>query len=193
MNAKEKTMKHPDENGLALLAGGETGRIHRFFLERHLRNCENCQDKVAAFHDLRGQLAEAELPDVNWNFLAAEMRANIRLGLEAGACVRIAKASRSWSPRHAVAFASLLALVGASFFLNDARVRHSGTVAEAATPVLQPTRSGIELRNGSDSFSFLDHTGVRTDQTVSAQGMIQARYVNGDTGSVTINNVYLQQ
>jgi hypothetical protein len=28
---------------------------------------------------------------------------------------------------------------------------------------------------------------------VSAQGAIQARYINGDTGSVTINNVYLQQ
>lgn len=186
-------MTHPDENGLALLAGGETGRIHRFFLERHLRNCENCQDKVAAFHDLRGQLAEVELPDVNWNFLAAEMRANIRLGLEAGACVRTANVSKSWSPRLTVAFASLLLLVGASVLLTDARLRHPVNVAETATPVLQPTGSGIELRNGSDSFSFLDHKGTRTDQTVSAQGVIQARYVNGDTGSVTINNVYLQQ
>jgi hypothetical protein len=186
-------MTHPDEHGLALLAGGETGRIHRFFLERHLRNCENCQDKVAAFHELRGQLAEVELPDMNWNFLAAEMRANIRLGLEAGACVRTTKVSKSWSPRLTVAYASLLLVIGASVLLTDARLRHPVNVAEAATPVLQPTGSGIELRNGSDSFSFLDDKGTRTDQTVSAQGVIQARYVNGDTGSVTINNVYLQQ
>jgi hypothetical protein len=186
-------MRHPDENGLAVLAGGEAGRVHRFFLERHLRNCENCQDKVAAFHDLRGQLAEVELPDVNWNFLAAEMRANIRLGLEAGACVRTAKVSKGWNPRLTVVFASLLLLVAASVLLTDARLRHPVNVAEAATPVLQPTGSGIELRNGRDSFSFLDDKGTRTDQTVSAQGVIQARYVNGDTGSVTINNVYLQQ
>ena len=187
-------MRHPDENGLALLAGGETGRIHRFFLEWHLRNCENCQDSLAEFHDLRGQLAEVDAPDVDWNFLAAEMRANIRLGLEAGACVRTAHASKSWSPRLTVAFASLLLLVGASFFLTDSSLlRHSGNVAEAATPVLQPTGSGIELRKGTDSFTFLDQQGVRTDQTVNAQGVIEARYINGDTGSVTINNVYLQQ
>jgi hypothetical protein len=186
-------MKHPDESGLALLAGGETGRIHRFFLERHLRNCENCQDKVAQFHDLRSQLAEVESPEVSWNFLAAEMRANIRLGLEAGACVRTTHVSKSWTPRLAVAFTGLLVLVGASFFLTDAKLQHPGNVVEAATPVLQPTGSGIELRKGRDSFTFLGRQGVRTDQTVSAQGVIQARYINGETGSVTINNVYLQQ
>jgi hypothetical protein len=186
-------MRHPDESNLALLAGGETGRVHSLFLERHLRNCENCQDKVAAFRDLRGHLAEVAPPDVDWNFLAAEMRANIRLGLEAGACVRTTRVSKGWSPRLAVALASLLVLAGAGFFVSDARLRHSGTVAEAATPVLQPTGSGIELRNGSDSFSFPGRQGVRTEQTVSAQGVIQARYINGETGSVTINNVYLQQ
>jgi len=186
-------MKHPDENGLALIAGGETGRIHRFFLERHLRNCENCQDKVAAFHDLRGQLAEIAPPDVNWNFLAAEMRANIRLGLEAGACVRTTHVSKSWSPRLALAVTGLLVLVGASFFLTESNLQHSGNAVEAATPVLQPTGSGIELRKGMDSFTFLGRQGVRTDETVSAQGVIQARYINGETGSITINNVYLQQ
>jgi hypothetical protein len=58
---------------------------------------------------------------------------------------------------------------------------------------LQPTGSGIELRKGTDSFTFLGRQGVRTDETVSAQGVIQARYINGETGSITINNVYLQQ
>jgi hypothetical protein len=187
-------MKHPCENDLALLAGGETGSIRRFFLERHLRNCENCQDSLAEFSDLRGQLTAADPPDVDWNFLAAEMRANIRLGLEAGACVRGAQESTRWIPRLAVGFASLLVLVGASFFVtNSGLLRHSGNVAEASTPVLQTTGSGIELRKGAESFTFPGHQGVRTDQTVSAQGVIEARYINGDTGSVTINNVYMQQ
>jgi hypothetical protein len=40
---------------------------------------------------------------------------------------------------------------------------------------------------------FLNHEGSRADQTVSAQGEIRARYVDGETGSVTITNVYLEQ
>ena len=36
------------------------------------------------------------------------MRANIHVGLEAGECVRQAAVRRSWNPKLAVAFASLL-------------------------------------------------------------------------------------
>jgi hypothetical protein len=189
-------MKHPGENDLALLAGGETGRIQRFFLDRHVRNCEDCQQKVAGFLDLRTALMETELPDLNWNFLAMEMRANIRLGLEAGACVRTTHLSRAWGPRLAVAAATLLVLVGTGFlgmrqFLTGPQP-YQAPVTDMAGAVLQPTGSGIELRKGSDSFSLVDHQGVRADQTVIAQGQIQARYINHETGSVTINNVYLQ-
>ncbi len=205
-------MKHPGEYNLALLAGGEAGAFHRFRLDRHVRNCEDCQEKIAEFQALRKHLSATEFLDpgsneVNWNSLAAEMRANIHVGLEAGACVRDTHITKSWfgksrlgkswfgknwSAQFAVAFASLVVLVGAGFFLTDGPL-HRVTVAEAAAPVLQPTASGIELRKGRDSFAFVDHTGVRTDQTVNAQGAIEARYINDETGSVTITNVYLQQ
>jgi hypothetical protein len=194
-------MKHPGEYNLALLAGGEAGAFHRFRLDRHVRNCEDCQEKIAEFQALRKHLADTEFLDlnsnaVNWNSLAAEMRANIHVGLEAGACVRDTHAARNWSPQFAVAFASLVVLVGAGFFLTDSRLHHV-PVAEAAAPVLQPTASGIELRKGMDSFAFLDVKGVRTDQTVNAHGAIEARYINSgtgdETGSVTITNVLLPQ
>ena len=188
-------MKHPSEYRLALLAGGETGAFLRFRLDRHVRNCEDCQETVAEFQALRKHLADTEFPDLNWNSLAAEMRANIHVGLEAGACVRDTHVAKNWTPQFAVAFASLVVLVGAGFFLTGipgARL-HRMTVSEAAAPVLQPTASGIEMRKGTDSFAFLDRTGVRTDQTVNAQGAIEARYINDETGSVTITNVLLQQ
>jgi hypothetical protein len=194
-------MKHPGEYNLALLAGREAVAFHRFRLDRHVRNCEDCQEKVAEFQALRKHLAETEFLDlnsnaVNWNSLAAEMRANIHVGLEAGACVRDTHVARNWSPQFAVAFASLVVLVGAGFFLTDSRL-HRVPVAEAAAPVLQPTASGIELRKGTDSFAFLDVKGVRTDQTVNARGAIEARYINSgtgdETGSVTITNVLLPQ
>lgn len=189
-------MKHPGEHDLALLAGGEARRVRRFYLDRHLRNCEDCQEKLAEFRDLREQLAKVEMPDMDWNFLAGEMRGNIRVGLEAGACVRTPALSGSWAPRVTVAaprltvaVASLLVVVGASFFLTNSGLHPSRV--EAASPVLEATGSGIEFRKGKDSFSLLDRQGVRADQTMSAQGVIEERYI--ETGSVTINNVYLQQ
>jgi len=184
-----KMIKHPGENELALLSGGETGRVQRFFVERHVRGCADCQEKVAEFHDLRRDLAEIDLPDLNWNFLAMEMRANIRVGLEAGACVRTARLSGSWYPRFTAAIASLLVLVGLSLFFSDSGLHR----VEPAASVLQPAGAGIELSKGTESFSFPGRQGVLADRTVSAQGAIEERYINGETGSVTINSVYLQQ
>ncbi len=185
-------MTHPDEQDLALLAGGEIGVVHRFFLDRHLRNCEVCQEKVEAFRHVRERLAAAEMPDLNWNFLALEMRANIRVGLEAGACVRTPAAASVWSPRLTVALASMLLVAGASFLATES-APHRARAPETAVAVLQATGSGIELSQGKDSFALMDRQGIRADQTVNAQGAIERRTVNGETGSVTITNVYLQQ
>jgi hypothetical protein len=185
------TMNHPRENDLALLAGGEAGPIRRFLLDRHVRTCADCQETVAEYREFRAGLADLELPDLNWNFLAADMRANIRLGLEAGACVGATPVFKRWNPRLGIAFASLAVLAVSGFFLRD--LRFHPPAAEAATPVLQLTQSGVEISNGANSLTLLNHHGnVAANQTVSAQGDIGVRNIDGETGSVTINNVYLQ-
>jgi hypothetical protein len=188
-------MDHPLENDLALLAGGEAGRIRRFLLDRHVRTCAVCRETVAEYRELRSELSEPGLPDLNWNFLAAEMRANIRLGLEAGACVRSTQVFRRWNPRLGIAFAGLTLLVGSGFFLRDVRpLRYLPTAAasEAATTVLRSTGSAVEIRTGARSLALLNHHGNAVNQTVSAQGDIGTRYIDSETGSVIINNVYLQ-
>src|SRR5580658_7038084 len=134
-------MNHPRENDLALLAGGEAGRIRQFFLDRHVQTCADCQEKIAEYRDLRARLADVELPDLNWNFLAADMRANIRLGLEAGACVRSTHVFKRWNLRPAIALASLLLLVVAGEFLRDARPHRLAAGFDAGTPVLRSTGS----------------------------------------------------
>jgi hypothetical protein len=185
-------MNHPRENDLALLAGGEAGRFQRLLLDRHVRMCADCQEKIAEFQALRSGLGDLELPDLNWNFLAADMRANIRLGLEAGACVRTTHVFRRWSPRLGVVFASLVLLVFSGFFLRDMRLLHNPPAADAATPVLQSTGSGVEFRTGGKSLTLLNRNRNAANQTVSARGDIGTRYIDSETGSVTINNVYLQ-
>jgi hypothetical protein len=188
-------MKHPPEIDLALLAGGEVGRMRRFSLVRHVRDCAECENKVAQLQALRAEIADFDLPDLNWNVLATEMRANIHLGLEAGECVRAARAARSWNPRLTLAFASLLLIVGASFLLRDSGphpLAFPSQAAPSSSPVLQSTGAGIELRTGSTSMMLLNRPGAVANQTVSAGGEIRVRYVDSETGAVTINNVSLE-
>jgi hypothetical protein len=184
-------MKHPSEADLALFAGGEASGLSRFFLNRHVRDCRACMDQVNRFELLRLELREFHPPALDWNRLAMEMRANIHVGLEAGECVRQASVGRGgWNPKLAVALASLLMLIGAGFLLKSPAPRVPQEAAKEAAAVLESTGSGLELRHGGSSLTLLNHDGVAADQTVSAQGEIRARYVDG--GAVTINNVYLE-
>jgi hypothetical protein len=196
-------MKHLDDIDLALLAGGDAGRVRRYSLERHVRMCTDCRERVDGFRSLRGALANAEMPDLNWGSLAAEMRANIRVGLEAGECVRETRGFRhrvfeDWSFGLAAAFACVMLLVGASFFMRDVRqpgrfpqiTTRPGAVASGSLPSLESTTAGVALHSGDSSFTLLNREGAVASQTVSAQGAVRSRYV--DAGTVTINNVYLE-
>jgi hypothetical protein len=184
-------MTHPDETELALLAGGDCGRVAGFFLARHVRGCRECAAKVARFEMLREELAEMPVPELDWNSLAAEMKANIRLGLEAGECVRLREPRRQWNPRLAVAFASLSFLICAGLIMRSPATLPTpvagNSVVSAASPVLESTGNGIELTDGSSSITLLSHSGGTTDQTASAEGGLRARSVDG--GAVTITNV----
>jgi hypothetical protein len=187
-------VKHPSELDLAAYAGGDTGFFRRVTVERHVRGCEQCQQEMTAFREMRVQLAGLEMPPLNWDALASEMRANIHVGLEAGACVGLPQVKRAFSPRLAVAFASLLLLAGTGFFLRGYKPRAEVTAAaasESRTPVLQSSVSGIELRTGRTSFALLNREGTAASQTVSAQGAVRSRDID-DAGSVTIKDVYLQ-
>ena len=195
--------RHPAETDLALLAGGECGLLTRMRLNRHVARCGDCRDTVASFSDLRSETrlaGEDIVPDVDWQRLAGEMRANVRLGLAAGECVREAPVSeRGWKPRLASGLVSKLAfgmagvvlLVGAGFFL-DGLLPHKGLPGSAHAAVLESSGSGIAVRTDSGSMTLLNHGDVAGDQTVSAQGAIRATYVDGDTGAVTITSVYVE-
>ena len=88
-------MTHPDQSILALYAGEDLGWFSRKRTERHLAGCPQCRDEVRELAAVREELAALkELPEISWNRLAIEMKANIRLGLAAGECVRTRAALR---------------------------------------------------------------------------------------------------
>jgi hypothetical protein len=186
---------HPKETELALLASGELSLPRRWQLGRHLSGCTACQTTVNNFTEIRtATLAEDLPPELTagqWEALAREMRANIRLGLEAGECVREVATTGRWNFRPALAMACLLLLLATGLALRQRK--GSSTPASAhAVPELASSEDGIEFRSGQTSLMLLNRGGVVADQTVSTQGEIRSRYIDGDSGAVTINNVYLQ-
>jgi hypothetical protein len=191
-------MKHPDQALLALHAGGDLGFFARWRLERHLAGCDRCRDEVDAFAAVREITPDlAEIPEVPWNRLAAEMKANIRLGLEAGECVRADDVPLRQTPlftgmRAAIALASVTALLVTGIILERPAPGPLTAVADDIT-VLQATDGGIQIRRGAQALGLMnaDRLDPRQPGTYSAdaQGSLSERYVDRETGNVTINRV----
>ena len=91
----------------------------------------------------------AETPEISWNRLAAEMKANIRLGLAAGECVRTGQTPLRETPlftraRAVVAFASVVVLLVTGLVLEHpapSAPKYDGVV-------VQTTANGIQVRGG---------------------------------------------
>ncbi|HKW98909.1 MAG TPA: hypothetical protein VJN43_14315 [Bryobacteraceae bacterium] len=183
--------RHPSENLLALYAGGELGRFDAWRVGRHVAGCAECERDVTEFSALRSEVASAtDTPAVNWGRLAVEMKANIRLGLEAGACVEKPEPVRiAFSPRALAACASLLLLVAA--FLLERPTPRATEVKTPGTAVLEATGMGIQVKEGEQTLMLLNH-GARDIHYSATGDAMRARYVDPDTGYVTINNVYVQ-
>ncbi|MSV29566.1 MAG: hypothetical protein EXQ52_12610 [Bryobacterales bacterium] len=185
---------HPTETELALYAGGDLAWTDRFRVGKHVGACRRCREEAGAFAALRASAAGElrDMPEVTWNRLAAEMKANIRLGLEAGACVT--ETSARWP---VFAFLGEGFLGRAAALASLAFVLTAGVwMAHRETPppgvILQASGEGIEMVDGERGLSLMNGRTADVTYSVSAQGGVRARYVDSDTGYVTINHVYAQ-
>jgi hypothetical protein len=186
-------MNHPDQGTLALFAGGDLGLLGRAAAARHIRSCERCQAEVARFEALRNDVEELrELPGVAWNVMAAEMSANIRLGLAAGAIVDGNRSARRslWHPRSLVATGCVAGLLLACLWLQFPAPPLTASGSQGV--VLESTQDGISVRYGDQTMTLINGRGSEVMYTTGAQGVMRARYVDSDTGQVTINNVYVE-
>ncbi len=186
-------MKHPKQAALALHAGGDLGPFARWKIARHLVHCARCRAEVESYGAVREMMPKlAEVPEIPWSRLSAEMKANINLGLAAGACVRAGEVPLRERPffargRIAVAFASVVALVFTGVFLQRPR--------PAASPrfegvEFQSTENGIQVREQGGALKLL-HDGAKDVTYIpGAQGSMGASYVDPDTGYVTVARVY---
>ena len=188
-------MTHPGAADLALLAGGELPFWRRWRWKRHVKQCPDCRLELEAFRREREMVrrTRAELPpDLDWGPLAADMKANIRLAVAAGECVAPAGArARPLGWRVAAALVSLALIMISGWWLHVPRppLVARDTVEGA---VLEATSEGIELRTQDRVFTLIHASSEPVLVSVNVEGAMEARYIDDETGMVTINNVYAQ-
>lgn len=189
-------MSHPNSSELALYAGGDLPLPRRWVLRRHVEGCADCSAEIDAFRQARVRLADevCELPaGLRWERLAEEMTGNIHVGLEAAECVAAAPQRRApllnWRSLTAGAVASLM--LGAAWFLNPPP-KPAHLLTRAAQPEIRTIPAGLELEANGNALVLMHRAGGDEGRAIiiSSPGTLRARYADGDTGQITINNVY---
>jgi hypothetical protein len=195
-------MRHPEILDVALYAGKDLGLWRGFLVGRHVRNCSNCQREVETFQHSRNTLREGFDPapgGKEWDRLGAEMAANIRLGLEAGECVTPMPVPRlerdGWKAALALATIFVLMLGGwavrqYSGWFSSVNVKYARKFNDEM--VLKATLGGIGVEQNGRAMALTYERGAVATVSVGLQGSMNARYVDDDTGQVTIHNVYTE-
>jgi anti-sigma factor RsiW len=209
-------MRHVPEADLTLYATGDLSLWLRPLVRLHISRCPNCRRRAEAYRaDQKAirQLAR-EMPEgVHWDRLAAEMAANIRVGLAAGECVtpRPQKRTLSTGWRVAGAMAGFSVLLVSAWWLNmpaaqtaslgramkkivQVRPWQTGNLLalEDAGPLVEVSPSGIQLQENGGTLGVSQGRSRPVSVTLSVQGSARARYIDSDTGQVTITSVYAQ-
>jgi hypothetical protein len=186
-------MRHPDEAILALFAGGETGPWARWKIARHIGRCPRCGGEVERFRGARERLRDAcsEMPEeANWTRLAADMKANIRVGLAAGECVGAAEPETRWLNWRVAAVALPVAALVLAGVWMEMRRPAPNLASWVDGAVVEGTATGIEFRRGDRMLSLQHPSAGDVSYLVNTQGTVRARYVDSETGQITIHNVY---
>ena len=121
------------------------------------------------------------------------MRANIRLGLIAGECVRSSGQPLRDGPlftgaRAAVALASVLALMVTGLMLEGPAPR----MANSSEPMVQATVNGIQRRSGDQGFGLMHRAGSDVTYTVGAARNLGSSLHGPETDQVTMTKVYVE-
>lgn len=197
-------MKHPSIDKLALYAGGEAQWWTRSTMQRHVTACAQCREEVALFREAAGavRLETAEMPaGVHWDRLAAEMRANVRLGIEASDAISAYGTKLAINPvqgmswRMAALTTGLVLLLSIGYWLSAAKKSDRMAAMRGPDPiVVEASDRGVGISDGSKGMEL---QGPKTNHraalvTVSTTGSAGARYVDEETGQVTVNHVYLE-
>jgi hypothetical protein len=209
MRSIQVNTPHPAVSMLALYSGGEMPWTERWRLRRHIRHCAECEQQLARFrsarehlrHDAGSETLTAFEAIGDWNRLEREMLGNIAVGVAAARCVDKVGRGRAVLSRIAIA-TGLLGLVVAGWvthvpkeqtrhlFASLQRLVGTDRPQQVAGTVVRTLPDGIAVRTqGATLMIMHPQTAV---VSLSGPSAVAARYVDEETGQVTIANVYGQ-
>lgn len=198
-------MKHATDRDLALFAGRELSLWKRLRVQMHINGCERCRLEADAYRETQANLkaVASELPpQLDWERMEREMRANIRVGLAAAQCLPPREQGDrhiGWKPALAMACFSLLVAAGywvSSPFSPLRRQPVAPPVAAETSGIrLRATRAGVEVQQNGRIMTLVNPE-QNPDQgrsfTMTSGDSVRTRYVDSETGQVTINHVYME-
>ena len=202
-----RTAGHPRLATLALYSRGDLGWTTRLRVGHHLRSCDACDSKVLQFRSAESELKREAATQTltgfeaitDWARLEREMLGNIGVGVAAARCIENVGRKRLLTSRGVWVTIALAVLFAAGWFMNipseqrehlTASVRR--TMGIEATPlpgsVVKTTREGIAVRAQGATFTILHPPSALV--SLAGSSSLGARYVDEQTGQVTITNVY---
>jgi anti-sigma factor RsiW len=199
--------KHPTHRSLALYLGGDLAWLAKTRIRAHLRGCPRCQQHVASLEEAIGELRrEADAQTLtgfeaiaDWSRMEREMMGNIAVGVAAARCVdHVGHGRRVLNWTLAVAGLVLLFAAGWVTHIPREQTQHmfaavqqwSGRAPQFSGTVLRSSPDGVAVRAQGSTLTLM-HPRSAVISVSSTSGM-EARYVDSETGQVTITSVYAQ-
>jgi hypothetical protein len=199
--------KHPTHRSLALYSRGDLSWLGRAKVRIHLRSCQRCQQYFASLEDAVGELRrEAEAQTLtgfeaiaDWSRLEREMIGNIAVGVAAARCVeRVGHGRRMFGWTMALVGLVVLFVAGWVTHIPREQTQHifaavqqwAGHPPQSTGTVLRSSPDGVAVRTQGSTLTLM-HPRSAVISVSSTSGM-EARYVDSDTGQVTITSVYAQ-
>ena len=199
---------HPSAPVLALFSNGDLPWKTMWRLKRHINRCEECEQQVAEYRAARAELRREAHSETltafeaiaDWSVLEREMLGNIAVGVSAGRCIDNVHHGRSWLIKASLA-AALTTLFVAGWITHVPReqTEHLAASLRQIIGLDRPVYTGPQLKNTPDGIAVRTQGATLTILhprsavvLVSGPSSMSARYVDDDTGQVTITKVYAQ-
>ncbi len=199
---------HPQPELLALYTRGDMPAIARFRLKKHLHECAECEANVERFaasitelkREASAQTLTAYEAIADWNSLEREMLGNIVVGVAAARCIEKVGRKRSWFPK--VAFTACLSALFVAGWITHIPSSQTSRVVSSILGfaglhapshlgnTVHTTANGIAVRADGVTLTILHPPSAVV--SMSGASSVEARYIDEDTGQLTITNVYGQ-
>jgi hypothetical protein len=200
--------RHPSQEALALYSARDLPLVSRWRVAYHVAHCADCERQVLLFGPTTAELKREARTETltsfeaiaDWRALEREMLGNIRVGVDAARCIAGVGARRAWPMRFALV-SSLLILFAAGWITHipGEQTRHLFASLATLTGFDRPAPVGTVLRSTPDGIAVRTQGATLTIMhprsavvSMSGSSAVAARYIDEDTGQVTITSVYGQ-